>query len=101
VTLSASGFTQGYSNGIIRVKVYNGGGTTPTVIVSVSVSDGTNVVTVFPPTAAVAVGATAAGGVDYYIDVNVDIAIATVTINTTLGGTTPTASLDYEIDLNP
>jgi hypothetical protein len=101
VTLANSGFTQGYSNGIIRVKIYNGGGTSPTFTVGVTVSDGTNTVTVFPTTTAIAIGATAAGGCDLYIDVNVDIAISVVNIITTGGGTTPTASMDYEIDLNP
>ncbi len=94
-------FTQGYTNGIIRVKIYNGGGANTTVIVSVSVTDGTNTVFVYPATAATAVPNVAASGVDYYIDVNVDILITVITINTTLGGTTTTASMDWEFDLNP
>ena len=53
-------------------------------------------------TKASAVPSTAAGsGVDILVDLNVDIAIATVTINTIVGGTTTTASMDYEICLNP
>ena len=35
------------------------------------------------------------------VDLNVDIAIATVTINIIVGGTTTTASMDYEVCLNP
>lgn len=94
--------TQGYSNGLIRVKVYNGGGANTTATVSVAVTDGTSTVFVLPVTAAAAVPSTTpASGVDLIIDVNVDIAITTVVITVVAGGTTTTASMDYEIDLNP
>jgi hypothetical protein len=101
VTLANSGFTQGYSNGLIRVKVYNGGGANTTCVIAVNVQDGTNTVYVFPTTAAIPVPNTALGGLDFLVDVQVDIAITIVAIVTTIGGTTTTASLDYEIDLNP
>lgn len=101
VSLATAGFTQGYTNGLIRVKVYNGGGANTTCVVGVSVTDGTNTVFVFPTTAAIPVPNVAGSGLDFLIDVQVDIQIATVNIITTVGGTTTTASLDYEIDLNP
>ena len=94
--------TQGYTNGLIRVKVYGGGGSNTTVTVAVSVSDGTSTIVVFPVTNAMAVPSTVAtSGCDLLIDVNTDIQIATVTITTVVGGTTTTASMDYEICLNP
>ena len=102
VTLANSGFTQGYTNGLIRIHVYGGGGSNTTVVCAVYVGDGTNSVYVLPTTAAMAVPSTNAGsGVDYLIDVNVDIQITTVSFVTTVGGTTTTASMDTEICLNP
>jgi hypothetical protein len=92
---------QGYTNGKIRVKVYNGGGTSPTASISVDVSDGTNDFTVYPASAATAIATGTTGGVDVLIDLNVDIEISTVNIVLTLGGTDPTVDLDYEICLNP
>jgi hypothetical protein len=94
--------TQGYTNGKIRVKVYNGGSSDVTATIGVTVTDGTNVVTVLPATPAAPVANTPAGGVDLLVDLLVDILITSVTINVTLAaGTTKTASLDYEVDLNP
>jgi hypothetical protein len=101
VTTAVALGTQGYTNGLIRVKIYHGGGTSPTVELQITVTDGTNTYTVLLPTTAFAVPAGANSGIDIVVDVNVDIEIATVDIITTLGGTTPTASMDYEIDLNP
>lgn len=92
--------TQGYTNGRVRVKIYNGGGANTTAAVVISVTDGTNT-WIVGALAAQTIANAAAGGLDFVTDVNVDLQIATVNIITTLGGTTTTASMDYEICLNP
>jgi hypothetical protein len=94
------GIGQGMTKGLARVKVYNGGGTSPTVAIIVQVTDGTNtyIVANIPATA---VAALANSGVDFYIDFGVDISFNAMSILTTLGGTTPTASMDAELVTGP
>lgn len=99
-TTSVTMGSQGYTNGLVRVKIYDGGGSNTTAALQVSVTDGTNTWIVWN-VAAVTIANEAAGGLDYYIPVNVDLEIATVSIITTLAGTTTTASMDYEVCLNP
>ena len=91
---------QGYTNGMIRVKVYNGGGANTTVALTISATDGTNtyIIATVPATA---VANAANSGLDMLFEVNVDILIATVNLISTLAGTTTTATMDYEVDLNP
>jgi hypothetical protein len=114
-TLPPSGaFPIAYSNGWVRVKIYNGGGTTPTVTaVKVLVGDGTNSVVAdyFNPT--LAHGLTATAWYDRSIYFLCDVAasgagggasgqlialngVNIITVQTTLGGTGPTASMDLE-----
>lgn len=88
--------TQGYTKGRVRIKIYNGGGANTTAQVTVSVTDGTNTWIVFS-VPAVTIANAAAGGLDFVKDWNVDLNVATVNIITTLGGTTTTASMDYEV----
>ena len=93
--------TQGYTNGKIRVKVYNGGSSTNQCRVTVTVSDGTNTYLVGPrsrptPSPTVPTAASTCSGYERWIS-----QIATVNIITALTVGTTTASLDYEICLNP
>jgi hypothetical protein len=91
--------TQGYTNGLVRVKVYNGS-TTGTVTIAVSVTDGTSTFVVGTTTAAASVPlAVPTSGVDIFFWINVDINITGVTITTVTSA--GTASMDYEILLNP
>jgi hypothetical protein len=92
--------TQGYTNGKIRVKLYNGGSSTTTAALTITVSDGTNTYQV-GMVGAYAIATGANSGVDRTFDVLVDIEIATVTFTTALTVGTTTASFDYEICLNP
>jgi hypothetical protein len=114
-TLPPSGsFPIAYSNGWVRVKIYNGGGTTPSVSgVKILLGDGTNQVVAdyFNPTTAHSlsatswydrsiyflcdVAATGAGGptVGQLIALN---GVSVITIQTALGGTTPSATMDTE-----
>jgi hypothetical protein len=92
--------TQGYTNGKIRVKVYNGGSSSTAAAVTVTVSDGTNTYAV-GNFGAYTIATGANSGFDKSFDVLVDIEIATVTFVTLLTVGTTTASFDYEICLNP
>lgn len=92
--------TQGYTNGKIRVKVYAGGSSTTALTLTITVTDGTNTYLVASvPAYTIANGTNS--GLDMLFDVNVDIQIATVNIITALSVGTTTATLDYEVDLNP
>jgi hypothetical protein len=104
--------------GRIRIKIYNGGGTSPTVAdVLILASDGTNSVVVgqglVHPNAAVAITTTqwyeeefeyildtaasgAGGGASGQLSSVVGGANS-FSVKTTLGGTSPTASMDMEI----
>jgi hypothetical protein len=92
--------TQGYTSGLIRVKVYNGGSSTTAAAVTVTVTDGTNTYLV-GSIAVYTIANVANGGLDHVFTVLVDIQIATVTIITALTVGTATATLDYEVLLNP
>jgi hypothetical protein len=114
-TLPASGtFPIAYSTGWVRIKIYNGGGTNPTLTsLKILAGDGTNSVLLYALNPATAHNLTATSWFDECIDFLVDVAatgagggatgqliaangINTITIKTTLGGTTPTATLDAE-----
>jgi hypothetical protein len=92
--------TQGYTCGQVRVKVYGGGSSTTTATISVTVTDGTNTYLI-GSIPAYAIGNGANSGVDVTFFVDVDIQIATVNIITALTVGTTTATLDYEVMLNP
>lgn len=91
--------TQGYTNGIVRVKIYNGS-TTGTATIAVSVTDGTSTFVVATTTAVASVPlAVPTSGVDLYFEINCDINYTGVTITTVMSA--GTASMDYEILSNP
>jgi hypothetical protein len=86
------------SRGWIRVKTYNFTGTSPTQKLQVDVTDGTNTYTVRPVGAAQGVTTQGANsGFDETFFFITELSVTQVNIITTLGGTTPTASLDFEI----
>ena len=115
--LPASGtFSTPFTAGKLRLKIYNGGGTTPAVTnIVVTFTDGTN--TVYPmqglyhPTSAVTISSTA--WIEWYFDFMFDVAssggsgtvggmLATVgganagSVITTMTGSSGTASLDID-----
>lgn len=102
--------------GCVRVRIYGGAGTSPTVVaVAIKLSDGTNTVTVgeFAPTVAATLttttwidwicdfivdfGATSGGATGMMITNSTQTGATTLIVVTTLGGTTPTASMDVEV----
>ena len=102
--------------GYVRVKIYNGGGTSPTVVdILTTATDGTNTVTMdnYHPGTATVLSTTSY--VDFLADILFDFAAtaggavgcllnygATIfKCLTTLGGTSPTATLDWEIAVEP
>jgi hypothetical protein len=114
-TLPSSGtFPIAYSTGWCRLKIYNGGGTSPTLTsLKVSASDGTNSVLIFAFNPSGAHNLSATSWFDECFDFLVDVAatgsgggasgqfialngISSLTIATNLGGTSPTATLDAE-----
>lgn len=114
-TIPGSGtFPIAYSTGWVRVKIFNGGGTNPTLTsLKILVGDGTNLVLMYALNPATAHNLTATSWFDECIDFLCDVAatgagggatgqliaangINAITIKTTLGGTTPTATMDAE-----
>lgn len=113
----ASGsITPQVNRGYIRAKVYNGGGTSPTLSdITFQAADGTNTVFIdnVHPAAAVALSTTS------WVDVLIDFIVDTFgtsggaagnlispgatffNVLTTMGGTSPTASMDVEIVAEP
>jgi len=84
------------SCGWVRVKVTNGGGTTPTCAAIIQLTDGTGTVIIgqFP---ALTIPLVATSGVDFIFEYNIDLNATSVSVLTTLGGTGPTATLDWEV----
>ena len=118
VTNSLTGLTPTISRGYVRVKIYGAGGTSPTVVLlDIVLTDGTTFVVVFRynPTTPLVMSTTAAsgspytnggslsaglvvpGGLDFLVPFLVDINVNQLSVDITLGGTTPTAKLDLEI----
>jgi hypothetical protein len=115
VPIPATGVILGTTAGKIRLKIYNGGGTTPTVTdILVTASDGTNTVRVFEYHPNVAQPINATNWFDRFFEYLLDTATLSTgaggaagqllpggatsfSIAVTLGGTTGTASLDWEI----
>lgn len=88
------------SKGYLRIKIYSGGGTSPTLTdLVVTATDGTTTVTmgqflIHPSTAfALASNAVFDDMQPFLLDINA----TSFTVKTTLGGTTPTASMDVEV----
>ncbi len=114
-TIPATGVILGTTAGKIRIKIYNGGGTSPTLTdLLVQATDGTNTLPVFGyhPNTALVLSTTS--WFDQYFGYLLDtigaisgsggavgqlIAGGATSFNvlTTLGGTSPTASMDLEI----
>lgn len=114
--IPASGTILATTAGRIRVKIYNGGGTSPTLIdLVVQASDGTNTVTIgqglIHPTVAVPI--TTTSWLEFEFEYILDAAASgsgggvagqmlpggatSFAVKTTLGGTSPTASMDLEL----
>lgn len=113
--LAATGALPGTTAGKIRIKIYNGAGTSPTLVdIVVTATDGTNTVEIFAfhPNSAITLSST--NWFDGFFEYLLDTASATAgaggafgqllpggatsfTIKTTLGGTSPSASMDLEI----
>lgn len=112
-----AGLAPALRDGWVRCKIYGAGGTSPTVVkLQVVVTDGTTFVVIgdYNPATATTLSTTAAagspytnggslgppvvaGGVDMIFPFLTDLAINQVSVLTTLGGTSPTASLDVEV----
>ncbi len=99
-TANTTGLAQGMTKGLVRVKIYNGGGANTTAAVIVTAYDGTNTYAIanFP---AYGIANAANSGLDYYIDFGVDISATQFNVLTTLAGTTTTASMDIELVAGP
>jgi len=97
ITIPASGsFAPTLSKGYVRVHVYGGGGTSPTVaLTSVTFSDGTNTVLIAGNAVANTLSATAS--CDFLIPFELDINATSCVIVLTLAGTSPTATADCAI----
>jgi hypothetical protein len=113
-TMPATGTILGTTTGRFRIKIYNGGGTTPTLVdLVVNATDGTNTVQVFSLHPSVAITLSTTSWFDRNFEYLLDMASSgsgggatgqllpggatSFNILTTLGGTTPTASMDLEI----
>src|ERR1700693_508239 len=110
-----TGTILGTTAGKIRIKIYNGGGTSPTLVdILVVASDGTNFVPVFAYHPNVALTLLTTQWYDAYFAYLLDTASVTndaggvkgqllpggatsFSVKTTLGGTSATASMDLEI----
>ncbi len=94
---SMGGYSQagaGYFKiGYLYLRVYNPAGTSPTVIVSCSLTDGTTTEVFYLPSTAFALVSPSAI-LRLSIPFSTDLLATTITVTTTLGGTSPTASLD-------
>ena len=93
---SVGGYTQAGSGyfkiGYLYIRVYGPGGTSPTVIVQASLTDGTTTETFLLPASAFALTTTSV--LRLSVPFSSDLLATTITVTTTLGGTSPTASLD-------
>lgn len=84
--------------GYVRVKVFGGGGTSPTLTdILITATDGTATYTIdnFHPNTAITLSGTA--GLDYLKEFCLDINATSISVLTTMGGTSPTATGDVEI----
>lgn len=119
-TLPGTGtFPIGYSYGQFRIKIYNGAGTSPTLAsLKVLVGDGTNTILVYALNPATAHNLTSTSWFDETVQLLADVALTgsgggatgqliaptssvvgginTITVQTILGGTSPTATMDLE-----
>jgi len=101
VAVPASGsFSPTISAGKVRIKVYAGAGTSPTLTdIVVTATDGTTTVT-FPQGAyhpSVAVSMTTTSIIDFEFDFITDLNLTSFSFKITLAGTSPTATADIEV----
>jgi hypothetical protein len=112
-TIPATGsFILAFYAGWVRVKVYNGAGTTPTLTdVKITASDGTNTVTLasWHPGVAATLSSTAFADVllPFILDISpagggstgtlIQLGATSISVVTTLGGTSPAATMDIEM----
>ena len=114
-TIPATGVILGTTAGRIRIKIYNGGGTTPALTdLVVNATDGTNTVQVYSLHPTVAITLSTTSWFDRNFEYLLDMATLTAgaggatgqllpggatsfNVLTTMSGTTPTASMDLEI----
>lgn len=97
-TNSLTGLTPAIKSGWIRIKVYTGGGTSPTLTsVRISVTDGTTTEWIAEVSPATAYTLAANNQITLSFPFLSELAVTQVNVLTTLGGTTPTASLDIEV----
>jgi hypothetical protein len=83
------------SGGKVRIRTNTVNANTTTAI-TITATDGTTTLQIGQ------IGATAAGAaIDYTTDFRTDLAITSVSIAVTLGGSTFTASVDWEVSLTP
>jgi hypothetical protein len=86
------------SAGWAQIKIYAGTGTSPTLVdLVLQGSDGVNTVTfgVIHPNSAIALSST--GSCEFLIPFQTDLTLSSITLSTTLGGTSPGATLDWEV----
>lgn len=104
LTLGTSSNIAGYSQagssflqcGWLYLRIYNPGGTSPTVIVAATITDGTTTETILLPMSAVfALSATSV--LRLAVPFATDLLATSISVLTTLGGTSPTASLDLAV----
>jgi hypothetical protein len=82
----------------VRVKIYNGAGTSPTLVaLVVNVTDGTTTETVYAMNPAVAVALSTTAWLDVTFQFLSELNVTQIDVKTTLGGTSPTASLDVQV----
>ena len=95
---STGSFTLTARMGWIHIKISGGGGTSPTVVsLNCTATDGTTTeqFAVYNPAAAFSLAANS--DLNLIFPFCLDINANTFTVNTTLGGTSPTATLDLEV----
>jgi hypothetical protein len=93
---------QAFRCGKVRVKIYGGGGTAPTVLcVTVTATDGTTTEQVADVNPCVPYALGTDQVFDYLFTFILDINADVLAIGTTLGGTSPTATMDVEAILEP
>jgi hypothetical protein len=98
--------------GWIRIKIYNGAGTSPTVTdIKITASDGTNTVTMASWHPGVAASLSSTAFLDVVLPFLIDTTVAgggstgtlsttgatSISVITTLGGTSPAATMDIEM----
>lgn len=97
-TTSITSITPTIRAGYVRVKLYNGGGTSPTLAaLQIDFTDGTTTETVAVMNPAVAVPLSTTAFFDVVVPFLLEIGATQINVKTTLGGTSPTASMDYEV----